>query len=1326
MPKGKPNSEDDSARRNGEEKRLAKKPKGLPYGDQDNLLHELKVHQIELEMQNEELRRVQTDLEESRSQYIDLYDSAPVGYLTFDVNGVVKNINLTGAQLLGVEKSSLTDKPFATFLDSRESAELFYLHIRQALRSGRNETCELVAKRSGSAPFRGQLESIALKLEDHWLIRAVLTDITARRNAEEDLKTSYERFRVLSEATFEGVVLSEGGVVLETNDQLTQIFGYGKNEMIGMDIVSLIFPEDRIRVMENVTKSRDSVIEHRAVRKDGAVITVEAHGKPLTYMDRPIRMTAIRDITERKEAESRIEADLNVLTKIHALSGRLVESGRIEPLLQEIVDVAVSIVNAQKGTLQLMEDDLLQIVAHHGHRRPFLDFFAAAERCASMCGEATRRKERVLVSDVEMSTFFAGTPFIDVLRQARVRAVQCTPLVSRSGALLGILTTQWDVPREPDKHDLWRIDLLARQAADLIESAKASEKLRKSERRERERAEELSALFNAVPTPVVIAHSPDCLHISGNPAAENLLRIPPGAEASLEAPLELRPRNYKILKDGRVLTNGELPAQRVAKGAELKDYEFTIAFDDGTSRQVVGYGTPLKDEKGQPRGAVLVVVDITERKRAEAELTVRNAILEGINEVLNATLTSETEEEIGMACLRVSERITQSRFGFIAEIGSDGLFHDIAVDNPGWDACKSLDPDGHRRPPGNFEIHGIYGRVLFDGKVLCTNDPRHHPDSIGFPDGHPPLESFLGVPLLQEGAVVGMVAAANREGGYTKAEEEALGTLAPAIIQAILRKRAEDELKKAKKELERRVEERTAELNRSNEELLAEIEERKIFAAAMEQSVEGVVIVNNADLTVKYANPAALRLSGYTPGEAMGMDARALRSDKTEESFYEMVQNKIRKGEAWTGDYPFRQKDGTLIMAETTISPIKDGSGKVLSLVATCHDVTEKRLLEAQVRQSQKMEAIGTLAGGIAHDFNNILAGIIGFTEMAIDEIPPENRSYRHLKLVLKSGIRGRELVRQILSFSRKGEYERSPLSLSPIIKETATLLRASIPTTIAITTHLNAKTDVVTASPSEVQQIIMNLSTNAAQAMRITGGELSIMLGAIDSDLPVSSELPPGRYAEIVVKDTGTGIDEETRKRIFEPFFTTKGVSEGTGLGLSVVYGIVKDLKGDVIVESVPGIGSTFRVLLPSPVSLEASKGTRSDEAPHGQERILFIDDEDFLAELGKELLEGLGYSVTAITNPHEAVGLFMKHPSKFDLVFTDMTMPGVTGIEVAKSLLKRKPGVPIILCTGYNDDVSKEKAMALGIRGFLMKPLSRNEIATAVRRVLDAKSET
>ena len=407
-----------------------------------------------------------------------------------------------------------------------------------------------------------------------------------------------------------------------------------------------------------------------------------------------------------------------------------------------------------------------------------------------------------------------------------------------------------------------------------------------------------------------------------------------------------------------------------------------------------------------------------------------------------------------------------------------------------------------------------------------------------------------------------------------------------------------------------------------------------------------------------------------------------------------------------------------------------DTKGAVNGLIGAVLDITdakraekEKKALESRLLQAQKMEAIGTLAGGIAHDFNNILAGIIGFTEMALEVIPDGTRAHNHLALVLKSGLRGRDLVRQILTFSRKTDYERSPLSMSSVVGETIKLLRAALPAAIRIEMDTSCASDTILANPTEIQQIVMNLCTNAAHAMWEKGGQLTISLSDMDipPGSPLGPDLAPGAYLRLSVKDKGTGIDEKVMKRMFDPFFTTKEAGRGTGMGLAVTYGIVKSLKGDISAKSSRGKGTVFQVLLPK-VMPETPSEHMAEETPRGRERILFIDDEDVLAELGKSVLEQLGYKVTAATDGTRALKTFARNPSRFDLVFTDQTMPGIQGLRLAKELLKIRPDIPIILSTGYSDAVSPEAVRKAGIKGFLMKPLARREMAQAVRRVLDA----
>jgi PAS domain S-box-containing protein len=391
-------------------------------------------------------------------------------------------------------------------------------------------------------------------------------------------------------------------------------------------------------------------------------------------------------------------------------------------------------------------------------------------------------------------------------------------------------------------------------------------------------------------------------------------------------------------------------------------------------------------------------------------------------------------------------------------------------------------------------------------------------------------------------------------------------------------------------------------------------------------------------------------------------------------------------------------------------------------------ETDEHRQAEALLRQAHKMEAIGTLAGGIAHDFNNILAAIIGFSEIAIDKSPEGSPVRRHMERVFAAGIRGRELVKQILAFSRQAEQEKLPLKLASVVRETLKLLRASLPSTIDIRTNLQSEAGFVLADPTQMQQVIMNLCSNAAHAMRRTGGSISVELSGLSfssaEDAP-DPTMSPGSYARLSVADTGEGMSPEIMEHIFDPFFTTKAAGEGTGLGLSVVHGIVTSHEGRIGVSSEPDKGSTFTVYFPKlPGEKSRDSTDEGGSIPRGRERILFIDDEEDLAAMADEMLTDLGYRVTAKTGAREALALFRLNPSRFDLIITDVTMPEMTGEELVKEILALRADTPIIMCTGFSYLVDADTARAAGIKAFAMKPLTKKEIAMTVRKVLDGHS--
>ncbi len=392
-------------------------------------------------------------------------------------------------------------------------------------------------------------------------------------------------------------------------------------------------------------------------------------------------------------------------------------------------------------------------------------------------------------------------------------------------------------------------------------------------------------------------------------------------------------------------------------------------------------------------------------------------------------------------------------------------------------------------------------------------------------------------------------------------------------------------------------------------------------------------------------------------------------------------------------------------------------------------DITDLKKMEAQLIQTQKMESIGTLAGGIAHDFNNILFPIIGYSEILMADLPKDSPVQDSLKVIYVSAMRAKDLVKQILSFARQEKNELTIMKMQPIVKEAMKLIRSTIPTNISIRQNIQPDCGPIQADPTQIHQIIMNLSTNAYHAMEENGGELTVSLKKImweESDL-IPLDMSPGSYACLTVADTGLGMNRDIVNKIFDPFFTTKETGKGTGMGLSVVHGIVKSMNGTIQVYSEPGKGTEFKIYLPIVGSVfENQKTDTNPPVPGGIERIFLVEDEAAIIALEKASLSRLGYHVTSCTSSIEALKIFQSNLDQFDLVITDMAMPKMSGDKLAVELIKIRPDIPILLCTGFSESMTDEKIQSLGIKGFLMKPVMMKELAQKIREVLDEMNET
>ncbi len=506
----------------------------------------------------------------------------------------------------------------------------------------------------------------------------------------------------------------------------------------------------------------------------------------------------------------------------------------------------------------------------------------------------------------------------------------------------------------------------------------------------------------------------------------------------------------------------------------------------------------------------------------------------------------------------------------------------------------------------------------------------------------------------------------------------------------------------------------------------AEYNYQTLFREMLEGFASHEIICDDKGVPVNYrflaVNPAFERMTGLQSESIIGKTVLDILPNT--ESYLFEAYGRV----ALTGEHTHFDMYSAELQKHFDISVFRPAPYQFACVLT---DITERKsadrereFLQSQLIQAQKMEAIGTLAGGIAHDFNNILGAILGYAEMAREASPPGSLAASDLDHILAAGNRAKDLVKQILAFSRQTETKRISIQPALLVKETIKLLRASIPTTISIDQDVDLECDHILADPTQIHQILMNLGTNAFHAMEEKGGTLFISLKNVildRKDLLAEPSVRPGRFVRLMVSDTGAGIKSELLEKIFEPYFTTKEIGKGTGMGLAITHGIVKSYDGFITCESHINEGTVFYIHLPSSDERDSPDISVTEAISAGGERILLIDDEQMLAELGRTMLERLGYKVTVQTGSLEALAAFESQPDAFDLVITDQTMPGMTGIDMARRMLQIRPDLPVILCTGNSSIELEEKVISANIKGFALKPLSMKEITGLIRNVLD-----
>jgi PAS domain S-box-containing protein len=685
-----------------------------------------------------------------------------------------------------------------------------------------------------------------------------------------------------------------------------------------------------------------------------------------------------------------------------------------------------------------------------------------------------------------------------------------------------------------------------------------------------------------------------------------------------------------------------------------------------------------------------IATDITARKQSDLSLELNEGRLEALWRLNRLEFSSE--QEFIRQALDEAVKLTASESGYF-HLFKEGR---NMVECLCWSSTVQEKCTATKTTHLPLKDGGIWAESARRRQPVIHNDYQREPARGRLPVGHIELKRHLSIPVIDEGDIVAIVGVANKEDPYDQADVRLFSLFTHDIWRILKQKQAEREVFKAKEEWE------------------------LTFDALNE-----VVTIHDQEMRIIRANKATGSLLGVDPAALIGRYCYEVFRDATEpcpDCPELLAHADLQPHEA------IICHDQLNRTFHVSTSPLINKQGTLQGFIHMAKDVTRQKLLEQKLQHTQKMEAIGVLAGGIAHDFNNILAPIVGYTDLALKRIQPASGVAPHLEQINKAANRARELVQQILTFGRQAPQEKKAIQLHLMVNEVLKLLRSTLPATIEIRQDI-PNCGTVLADPIQIHQIVMNLATNSAHAMREKGGVLGIRLLHREigkDDLPAASlELLPGSYLMLEISDTGDGIPQEFLKRIFEPYFTTKEVGEGSGLGLAVVHGIVESYGGYITVSSKSGRGSTFQVYFPSrPMINQADEHVLHQPLPGGSERILIVDDEEVIVPMLREMLEGLGYSVTIFNNSLDTWELIQKQPFAFDLLVTDMAMPGLTGFDLAKRALAIRPGMPIILCTGFSELMDAEISKTAGIAAFMMKPITMRELAETVRKVLDGES--
>ena len=1257
-----PTSEAAGLRRRAEERVKEKKGGQVGKGttplsaeETQRLVQELQVHQIELEMQNEELWQSRAEVEAGLALYTDLYDFAPVGYFTLDTAGVIRRINLTGAQLLGMERGRLAGQHFGLFV-SEADRPAFNAFLEKVFASRTKETCEAALykeKKSPPSPAPSTSSSLgetdllmvsveAIASENAQECRAMMTDITERKRANEALRASEEKYRLLVENANEAILVAQDEIIRFCNPKALDLLGYSQDEIISNSFIRFIHPEERDMAFERHQRrmrgeALPTIYSVRVIDKKGDIKWVEINAVFFTWEGRPATLNFLSDITERTHAEMALLNQMDFLeTLIDIIPTPFFYKNKDGVYLGCNEQYAATVLGLPKEEIigrtilaqtEIIPSDLAQ--RYHAIdmdliHAPGFRFYEEDRRCAD------------------------GTTRSFVFNKATFTNAQ-----GQVSGMVGIMM-------------------------DISQRKRAERELKDSEHNLAIRSR-ISDIF---------------LNFSGDEIFNEILKII----------LDITRSTYGMFGYLDEEKNIIVPAltSEVRKDCLMPEKTFIFSWEKICNsifgRTVTGRRSIVTNLKGKvPEGHVpieniltvplifqndvigLFAVANKDSGYGEQEERILKDIAEYIAPIMQSRMQQEKEERRRMEAEEIQHNQVLFLQQLLDSIPAPVFYKDIKgvylgcnkafEDFMGMTKEKIMGKTGYDLAPR--DLAEIYQDA--DMKLLGNPGVQVYEASVSHADGSAHDVIF-------------------NKATFVGTDDKTAG-LVGVILDITEHKRAEELILKQSK--------------------------------VLDQSLDGIAI---ADLegNIQYVNPAWAAMHGYAAEELKGVNLDAFHPSGPTEMAGNFHLTMLRKGISHTKDIEHKRKDGIVFPVLLSAFILRDAHGTPTNIVTFARDITEELRIDNLLRQAQKMEAVGQLAGGIAHDFNNMLSPILGYADLLLEEMSPEDPHYHHIDLIMQSGERAKDLTCQLLAFSRKQVMEMKNTDLRDVISDLQKILRRTIREDIAISVVLSPKPNLIKADTGKIGQVLMNLAINAQDAMP-QGGTITIETADAVLDeayTKVHSEILPGEYAMLSFSDTGSGIAPQTLEHIFEPFFTTKELGKGTGLGLATIYGIVKQHNGYVIVSSEPGVGTTFKIYLPKVREDDEGAGFEDEdikEIKRGTETVLVVEDEHDVRDLVCRILRKHGYTVISAENAQACYQVIEHHQGTIDLLLSDVIMPGLNGKQLYESLAATIPGMKVLFLSGYTYDVIVEHGMLMQGVNLISKPFTVRELMEKVRAVLD-----